>query len=78
MCANICFHTVDYRVDTIAAKNVKFTIYGAIETTVRTRVLHLEHRTIGFDSFTLAEYLKEMLGRFMNARKKRGAKEEFK
>ena len=29
-CANIYYHAVDYRVDTIAAENVKFTIYGAI------------------------------------------------
>ena len=66
-----------YRVDTIAANDVKFTIYRAIETTMRTRVLHLEPGTIGFDSFTPAEYLEEMLGRFMIARTKGGAKEEF-
>ena len=41
------------------------------------QVLHLEPGTIGFNSFTPAEYLKEMLGRFMNARKKGGAMEEF-
>ena len=63
--------------DTIAADDMKFSIYGAIETTMRTRVLHLEPGTIGFDSFTPAEYLEEMLGRFMNARTKGGAKEEF-
>ena len=52
---NICYHAIDYRVDTIAAEDVKFAIYGAIETTMRTRVLDLEPETIGFDSFTLAE-----------------------
>ena len=57
---------------------MKFAIYGAIETTMRTRILHLEPGTIGFNSFTPAEYLEEMLGRFMNARTKGGAKEEFK
>ena len=76
-CANICYHARDYRVDTIAAEDVKFAIYGAIETTMRTRVLHLEPGNIGFQSFTPAEYLEEMLGRFMNARTKGGAKEEF-
>ena len=44
---------------------------------MRTRILHLEPGTIGFNSFTPAEYLEEMLGRFMNARTKGGAKEEF-
>ena len=63
--------------DTIAAEDLKFTIYRGIETTMRTRVLHLEPGTIGFDSFTPAEYLEEMLGRFMNTRTKGGAKEEF-
>ena len=76
-CANICYHAVDYRVDTIAAENVKFSFYGAIETTMRTRVLHLEPGTIGFNSFTPVEYLEEMLGRFINARTKGRAKEEF-
>ena len=63
--------------DTITAEDVKFAIYRAINDTMRTRVLHLEPGTIGFDSFTPAEYLEEMLGRFMNARTKGGAKEEF-
>ena len=62
--------------DTIAADDVKFAIYGAIETAMRTRVLHLKPGTIGFDSFTPAEYLEEMMGMFMNARTKEGAKEE--
>ena len=62
-CANICYHAVDYRVNTIAAEEMKFTIYRAIETTMRTRVLHLEPGTIGFASFTPAEYLEGMLGR---------------
>ena len=39
---------------------------------MKTRILHLEPGTIGFDSFTPAEYLEEMLGRFMNARTKGG------
>ena len=63
--------------DTIAAEDVKFTIYGAIDDTMKTRVLHLEPGTIGFDSFTPAEHLEEMLDRFMNARTEGGAKEEF-
>ena len=50
--ANICYNALDYRVDTIAAEDVKFAIYGAIETT---RVLHLVPGTIGFNSFTPAE-----------------------
>ena len=44
---------------------------------MKNRILHLEPGTIGFESFTPAEYLEEMLGRFMNARTKGGAKEEF-
>ena len=63
--------------ETITAENVKFTIYGAKETHLRTRVLQLEPGKIGFNSFTPAEYLEEMLGRFMNARTKGGAKQEF-
>ena len=63
--------------DTIAAEDMKFAIYRAIETTLRTRVLHLEPGTIRFNSFTQTEYLEEMLGRFMNSRTKGGAKEEF-
>ena len=45
---------------------------------MRTRILHLEPGTIGFNSFTAAEYLEEMLSRLMNARTKGGAKQEFK
>ena len=63
--------------DKIAAEDVKFAIYGAIETTTRTRVLHLKPGTMGFKCFPPAEHLEEMLGRFMNARMKGGAKEEF-
>ena len=44
---------------------------------MRNRILHLEPGTLGFNSYTAAEYLEEMLGRFMNARTKGGAKEEF-
>ena len=76
-CANFCYHSIDYKVETIAAEDERFGIYGAIETNLRTRVLHLEPGTIGFNSFTRAEYLKEMLGRFMNAWMKGGAKQEF-
>ena len=65
-CVNICYHAVDRRGDNIAAEDVKFTIYGAIENTMRTRVPHLEPETIGLNSFITAEYLEEMLGRFMN------------
>ena len=49
-------------------------MYRAIQTTMRTRVLHLKPGTIGFASFSPAEYLEEMLGRFMNPRTKGGAK----
>ena len=45
-CTNICYHAVDNSVDTIAAEDMKFAIYGAIETTMRTRVLHLEPGSI--------------------------------
>ena len=106
-CGNICYYTIDYKVETIAAEDTKFTIYkvetiaaedtkftiykmetiaaedtkftiyGAIQNNLITRVLHLEPGTIGFNSFTLAEYMEKMLGRFMNARTKVGAKKEF-
>ena len=76
-CPDICYHAIGYIVDTIAVEDVKFVIYEAIETTMSTRVLHLEPGTIGFNSFTPEEYLEEMLGRFMNKRTKGGAKEEF-
>ena len=66
-CAAICYHVQDYKVETIAAEDVKFTIYGAIEISFRNRVLHLEPGTIGFNSFTPAEYL---LGWFMKAKDK--------
>ena len=42
--------------DTIAVKDVKFSIYGAIETTMRTKVLHLEPGMIGFNIFTPVEH----------------------
>ena len=48
----------------------KFVIFRAIEKCLRNRVLHLKPETIGFISFTPAEYLEEMLGQFMNARTK--------
>ena len=63
--------------DTIAAEDLKFAIYEATETTMKIRVLHLEPGKIGFNSFTPAEYMEEKLGRFMNARTKGGAQEEF-
>ena len=44
---------------------------------MKNRILHLEPGSIGFNSYTPVEYLEEMLGRFMNARMKGGAKEEF-
>ena len=65
------------KVETISAEDIKFAIYGAIETNLRTRVLQLEPGRIGINSFTPAEYLEEMLGRFMNARTKGGVKQEF-
>ena len=53
---------------------MNFAIFVVIEDSMKNRILHLEP---GFDSYTPAEYLEEMLGRFMNARMKGGAKEEF-
>ena len=52
---------MDYNVETISAEDVQFAIYYAIEVSMRTRVLHLEPGTIGFNSFSSAEYLEEML-----------------
>ena len=72
-----CYHVLNYKVEPVPAEDVKFAIYGAIEINLRNRILHLKPGTTGFHSFTLAEYLEEMLGRFMNARMKGGAKEEF-
>ena len=31
-CANICYYTIDYKAETIATKDAKFAIYGAMET----------------------------------------------
>ena len=76
-CAAICYHVMDYKVETLSAEDVKFDIFGAIEINLRTKVLHLEPGTIGINSFTPGEYLEELLGRFMNARTKGGAKQEF-
>ena len=76
-CAEIFYHAREDRVDTIGAEDVKFTILGAIEDSMQKRILHLEPGTVGFDNFTSAEYLEEMLGRFMNTTTKGGAKEEF-
>ena len=76
-CTEICYHARKYRVDTIAPEDVKFAIFGAVEGKMRNRILHLEPGTIGYNSYTAAEYLEEMLGRFMNERTKGGAKEEF-
>ena len=73
-CAAICYHTLVYKLVTVAAKDVKLAIYGAIEIGLRTRVLHLEPATIGFNNFIPEDYLEEMLGRFMSARTKGGAK----
>ena len=63
--------------ETVPAKDVKFAICGLIEINLRNRVLHPKPGMIGVNSFTPAEYLEEMLGQFMNARTKGGAKQEF-
>ena len=76
-CARICFHAKQYRVETIEADEVKFAIFGAVDGNMKNRILHLEPGTQGYNNFTAAEYLEEMIGRFMNARTKGGAKEEF-
>ena len=76
-CTGICFHSQQYNVETIDANEVKFVIYRAVDGSMKNRILHLEPGTIGFISFTAAEYLEEMIGRFMYARTKGGAKEEL-
>ena len=76
-CAKICYHAQKYSLETVGAGEVKFVIFGAIEDSMKNRILHLEPGTIGFNIYTPAEYLEEMLCRFMNARTKEGAKEEF-
>ena len=63
--------------DTIAPADIKLVIFVAVEGNMRNRILHLEPGTVQFNSYTAAEYLEEMLGRFMNAWTKGGAKEEF-
>ena len=57
---------------------MKFAIFGTIKNSMKKRILHLEPGTVGFRNFTPAEYLEEMLGRFMKSRTKGEAKEEFK
>ena len=74
----ICNHAREYRVDTIEAEDVKFAIFGENENSIKKRILHLEPGTVGFSNFIPAEYLEEMLDRFMNVRTKGGVKEEFK
>ena len=71
------YHARKYRVDTIAPEDVKFAIFRAVEGNMRNRIIHLQPGTVGFNSYTAAEYLEEMLGRFMKTRTKGGAKEEF-
>ena len=41
---------------------MKFAIFGAVEVKMRNRILHLEPETVGFNSYTAAEYLEELLG----------------
>ena len=69
-CAKICFHAQQYNVETIEANEVKFAIYGAVDSSMKNRILHLEPGTLGFINFTAAEYLEEMIDRFMNERTK--------
>ena len=73
-CANVCYNGKDFKVVAISPEDIKFTIYEAMETNLRTRVLHLEPGTIGFNSFTPAEYLEEMLGCMQG---QGGVKQEF-
>ena len=56
-CLNVCYYAINFKVERISTENIKFTIFGAIETNLITRVLHLEPGTTGFSSFTPAEYL---------------------
>ena len=44
-CAKICFHAQQYNVETIDAKEVKFAIYGAVDGSMKNRILHLEPGT---------------------------------
>ena len=37
-CAAICYHALDYKVETIPAEDVKFVFYGAIEINLRNRI----------------------------------------
>ena len=76
-CTEICYHARKYRADTIAPEDVKFAIFGAVEGNMRNRILHLEPGTVGFNSYTAAEYLEKILGRFINTRTKGGAKKKF-
>ena len=76
-CARICFHAQQYNVESIEADDVKFAIYGAVDGNMKNRILHLEPGTLGYKNFTASEYLEDIIGRFMNARTKGGAKEEF-
>ena len=45
-------------------------MFGAIQDSMQKRILHLEPETVGFNNFTPAEYLEEMLDRFMKTRMK--------
>ena len=60
-CAEICYHAVDYNVETFAAEDVKFMIYRTIEVSAQTRELHLESGTLGFRSLDVAKYQEDML-----------------
>ena len=77
MRGSVITHNGIHSVETVEAGEVKFTIFEEIEDSMKNRILHLVPGTIGFDSYTPVEYPEEMLGRFMNARTKGGAKEEF-
>ena len=56
-CAEICYHARKYRMDTIAPADIKLVIFVAVEGNMRNRILHLEPGTVGFNSYTAAEYL---------------------
>ena len=44
--AQMCYHAQRYSVETVEAGEVKFAIFGAIEDSMKNRILHLEAGTI--------------------------------
>ena len=66
---NVYYHAIDFKVETISAEDVKFANYGAKETNLRTRVLHLEHKKQGVNEDDL-EYYDTKLQLYLHAHDK--------